>query len=1059
MDEATQPSTQPYNDPRRLGRNNSGMSDHDVVDVICILHPMNALALEVVKNMTRSNPQHILQNDDLINGFDPDDLQMNLMMQSPSFERDLALRMSSTLKNPAAGFTFGRNPARCDVVLADEKEKNVSNIHFSISLNANGILMLEDLSTNGTAVDGQWYRKTAGPKHATTMLQPNTDIAVFTKNKEMVSFMVRYPPRGEYTEAYNAKLRDYITRRPGMEGTNIVPSISTYDTSYGMHWNGGSTYNVVGHLGKGAFATVYKLATKRDGKVFAAKELDKRRFMKNGILDLKVENEMKIMASLRHPNIVQYESYYDYSHWIYIIMEYISGGELSSHVAQYGPVPEPVGQDITRQILHALDYLHKRKITHRDIKPDNILIANYQPLTVKLSDFGLSKCVTNQETFLKTFCGTLLYCAPEVYPDYSSYQTNPLRTKRRRGDPRSKTSPYSQAVDMWSFGAVLYHILSNKPPVIGKGDDRGIHMLNNIMTKEIDYNPLRVVNMSEAGIDFISALLNRDPELRPNEKMCFSHSWIADIQDHVDYSNIEDDLPKEYCDHLATVDELDEAIWDDEEPLEYIDNGKENLMPEELATDYDRLDPRYQSKRQRLRGGAAIEQAFSPPADVNYPTLPNVESSLTKSANKRGPRLFGEILQSALRSSGVFGQAQNEVVDLPSLRKSVENISVNDFVTTGGEMSEHSDISAETDVQYQNAINAPLVTAQSAAPSLFGAEQDFRGLNMTSPDARSRGTTPDTGNPTTPQTREATPGDTETIARVNSDRMAPPPLPAGGRRKSAPKVDPIPSAGSLHEMPEIPGTRLDLNMPNSNDRLVEEDHPRTPVFDVTPGTEQAKKQSNSAVHGSNEVTNLPQQNSQDQSPVRQSQSIPGNPSTLKQTSIVPAILGRIVTIPGSIITGDFPLTNLRTVYGRGIDSNIKYPNVYDTRIPKYGLKLTFHGTDISNLDSYLASGNNFSVIPGLYVSITTSATRGIYVNGIHLPNQDKKKDGWYWGQIQTGDIITLYEGENGKGGKEFLKFAVEINYGDSAAMRLEGDEPFTVRWQRKKATLSENGSS
>lgn len=115
-------------------------------------------------------------------------------------------------------------------------------------------------------------------------------------------------------------------------------------------------------------------------------------------------------------------------------MEYVAGGELSTYLQSHGKIPEDMVRCVARQILHALQYLHKRKITHRDIKPDNILISSLDPLRVKLSDFGLSK-VVQEETFLKTFCGTLLYCAPEVYPEYGSYQRGEARKRRRLGDP------------------------------------------------------------------------------------------------------------------------------------------------------------------------------------------------------------------------------------------------------------------------------------------------------------------------------------------------------------------------------------------------------------------------------------------------------------------------------------------------------------------------------------------------------------------------------------------------------------------------------------------------
>ena len=136
------------------------------------------------------------------------------------------------------------------------------------------------------------------------------------------------------------------------------------------------------------------------------------------------------------PSIVQYVDYHDQKSYLYIIMEYVPCGELSGYMNQHGPMPELLAKSVSRQMLNALDYLHKRRITHRDIKPDNILIASNDPFTVKLSDFGLSKVVNDTETFLKTFCGTLLYCAPEVYPDYDLYKDgSPLKRRRRGKEP------------------------------------------------------------------------------------------------------------------------------------------------------------------------------------------------------------------------------------------------------------------------------------------------------------------------------------------------------------------------------------------------------------------------------------------------------------------------------------------------------------------------------------------------------------------------------------------------------------------------------------------------
>lgn len=297
--EPTQESTQPYSDPRRLGSHNSGLDEQDVSDIICILHPNSPAAHEAVAATAHIAPQHILQRDDL--EYD----------NSDTAARDIALRLSSSVKNLGAGFCFGRHPTRCDVLLTPHQHsKHISNMHFRIFLNGDGILMLQDTSTNGTVVDGCRLWKPV--KQTSRMLTNGSVITVVSDNlvKTEVRFVVRIPSRDGFAVQYTQNLLDYLQRVQKHEANAKQQQVRappsqpvlqwTVGNPYGMHWTGGSLYNVTGQIGKGAFATVYKLATKQHGVVYAAKELDKRRFMKNGILDQKVDNEMKIMRDLRH---------------------------------------------------------------------------------------------------------------------------------------------------------------------------------------------------------------------------------------------------------------------------------------------------------------------------------------------------------------------------------------------------------------------------------------------------------------------------------------------------------------------------------------------------------------------------------------------------------------------------------------------------------------------------------------------------------------------------------------------------------------------------------------
>jgi hypothetical protein len=293
--EATQESTQPCADPRRMGMNNSGIQDQDLSDIICILHPNSHAAHDAVSATGSIGVQHILQRDMLENE------------ASHTADLDVALRLSSNVHNLGLGFCFGRNRARCDVLLAvDDEAKRVSNTHFRIYLTGDGILMLQDTSTNGTIVDNCRLRKSQ--KENSRMLTNGSVIQVVTGiGSDEVRFVVRIPSREGFAVQYQENVCRYFERvqvhAPAHKTRQgPLPSVLTWSSSnaFGMHWTGGAMYNVTGQIGKGAFATVYKIATKQHGAIYAAKELDRRRFMKNGVLDQKVDNEMKIMRDLTH---------------------------------------------------------------------------------------------------------------------------------------------------------------------------------------------------------------------------------------------------------------------------------------------------------------------------------------------------------------------------------------------------------------------------------------------------------------------------------------------------------------------------------------------------------------------------------------------------------------------------------------------------------------------------------------------------------------------------------------------------------------------------------------
>ncbi|KAH8429690.1 serine/threonine-protein kinase [Aspergillus melleus] len=992
--EATQESTQPCTDPRRMGYNNSGLHEQDLSDTICILHPSSPAAHQAVAATADICPQHILQKDDL--EYETVDIA--------TF--DIALRLSSNVRDLTQGFVFGRNRARCDLLLAaDPNSKRISNLHFRVHITENGIVMLEDLSTNGTIVDNCRLRKSQ--KDNSRMLTNGSVIQVMNGDQasEEVRFVVRLPSREGFSMRYTENLLRYFERiqkhqtgvvaaKPRQASVQPVLQWASGPNTYGMHWSGGSTYNVTGQIGKGAFATVYKLATKQHGAVYAAKELDKRRFMKNGILDHKVDNEMKIMKDLKHPNIVQYIDHHEHDRWIYIIMEYVPGGELSTYLQSSGKIHEDMVKVIARQMLHALQYLHKRKITHRDIKPDNILISSLDPLRVKLSDFGLSK-VVQEETFLKTFCGTLLYCAPEVYPEYEHYRRGEVRKRRRLGDPPPKTSPYDQSVDMWSFGAVLYHVLAGTPPYIGRGDDRGAQMLRNIMTSEADFDLLLKEDVSVAGVDFVARLLNRVPQDRPKERECFQHRWIADVPDVDEYED--DDGQYSGAEMLSDIgedleDELDASqlsIHDDEDAED----------PEEEDGDLA------QSKRPRIE---------EPSTDIRYPSLPNIESVKEPQAGDDSTprRLFGEINRSALQSSHALGAD-------PADFEGDDNFSIHDFISSAGE-------SIISDGKSLNSVlSLPDNPIAGSAPSLMGAENLVGQLNMNSTwhPGTSTNRPPAVGAPAQPASNRPIANDVSEAPGFAGEGDDTPKASKFSRRIELP----IPDTASERSSPETVAQNT-KGSPGGSQSASDE------IFDI-------ELTNTIDAQTGQQLPDLQERKDRDPSsePIPE-HALTGIPRVIIQPHQERPLLGKLTSLPGSIFDLTIRLEDRMTSWGRGPQATVCHPDPMDTRIPAYALEVTFWAPAIENR---IAAGQAWTTVPNVMAILSTKTRKCIWVNGTELRRGSEGNSGreaFNFGKLYTGDVITIYQHRN-----KFLRFECEFYHGDSACRRPDNERGFTVR--------------
>lgn len=398
------------------------------------------------------------------------------------------LNKAKPTKSPALPsrrtWIVGRN-SECDIVLSTCTR--LSNKHFKIWLNlADKTLWIQDTSTNGTHLNGS--RLVKGSNY---IVNQGDEIAVGVGvPKDVIRFVVLF------SDLYNPSNseKNSVIKDEGIYKDFIIKNET---------------------IGQGAFATVKKVIERSTGDSYAVKIINRRRAIHaggKGAMD-GVNRELDILRKLDHPNIVKLKSFYEDIENYYLVMELVPGGDLMDFVAANGAIGEDATQVITRQVLDGIAYVHRMGISHRDLKPDNILIMQDDPILVKITDFGLAK-ITDNATFMKTFCGTLAYVAPEVI------------TGKYDHSPDSQVN-YSNLVDIWSLGCLVYVLLTSHLPFNGKTQTQ---MFAKIKSGEYHESPLNSYKISAEGRDFLSRCLQVDPRNRLVAEEAMKHPWLADVE-------------------------------------------------------------------------------------------------------------------------------------------------------------------------------------------------------------------------------------------------------------------------------------------------------------------------------------------------------------------------------------------------------------------------------------------------------------------------------------------------------------------------------------------------
>jgi len=256
-------------------------------------------------------------------------------------------------------------------------------------------------------------------------------------------------------------------------------------------------------LGTGTFGRVYLVRHRPSGKYYAMKTLKKSEVVRLKQVE-HINSEKQILSSIRHPFIVNlYRSFQD-DKYLYMLLEYVIGGEMFSHLRRAGRFSNEVTRFYAAEIVLALEYLHSLNIVYRDLKPENLLIDHQGH--IKITDFGFSKRVEDRTW---TLCGTPEYLAPEII----------------------QSKGHGKAVDWWALGILIFEMLAGYPPFF---DDNPFGIYEKILGGRIQFPS----HFDPNAKDLIRKLLAADRTRRLGNLK----SGASDIKNHKWFKGVDWDL-------------------------------------------------------------------------------------------------------------------------------------------------------------------------------------------------------------------------------------------------------------------------------------------------------------------------------------------------------------------------------------------------------------------------------------------------------------------------------------------------------------------------------------
>ncbi|KAL2554824.1 putative serine/threonine protein kinase IREH1 [Forsythia ovata] len=402
-------------------------------------------------------------------------------------------------------------------------------------------------------------------------------------------------------------------------------------------------FEIIKPISRGAFGRVFLAKKRTTGDLFAIKVLKKADMIrKNAVESILAERD--ILISVRNPFVVRFFYSFTCRENLYLVMEYLNGGDLYSLLRNLGCLDEDVARVYIAEVVLALEYLHSLRVVHRDLKPDNLLIAHDGH--IKLTDFGLSKVgLINSTDDLSGPAVSETSLMEDDEPQLSASEHQQERRKRRSavGTPDYLApeillgTGHGFTADWWSVGIILFELVVGIPPFNAEHPQ---NIFDNILNRNIPW-PRVPEEMSLEAHDLIDQLLTEDPNQRLGARGASEvkqHPFFRDInwdtlarQKAAFVPASESPLDTSYFTSRFSWNSSDEQVYAASEFEDSSDNGSISGSSSCLSNRHDELDEKHGDEYGGLSefdSGSAINYSFSNFSFKNLSQLASINYDL-----------------------------------------------------------------------------------------------------------------------------------------------------------------------------------------------------------------------------------------------------------------------------------------------------------------------------------------------------------------------------------------------------------------------------------------------